>query len=152
MARNFDFIKSLRDHFQADQIVPDADPPEGTLPTRTTVLVSADSQIPDYPAIRISLRREDRDDILRRPDIHNKKTALIYVEAWTAGGDPDGAVTLEALADFEEQVLASLAGWVVNPPGLDGVQFSPKVVEIVPGSDQSRPAVGSRITVKIDYL
>ena len=137
-----DLINSLKVHFERDLF----------LPPDTTVLVGVDSQIPKYPALRLSLRREVRLDRLMRPDIHEKRTATIYIEAWTAGGSPDGAVTLEALAEFEKKVLTALSAWAENPPRLQGVPFSAAVTEIAPGSDQSRPAVGSRITLTVDYL
>ena len=152
MANWIDFLKSMKTHFLADRYDADADPPKGSLPADTVVLVGVDSQIPKYPAIRLSLRREERLDRLKRSDIHEKRTATFYVEAWTAGGSPDGAVTLEALADFEDLVISSLGTWAVSPADLSGVTFAATVTEIQPGSDQSRPAVGSRITVKVDYL
>ena len=143
MTRNLDFIESLQRHFLTDAALPGV-----------TVLVGQYSQIPEYPAIRLSLRREERGDILRRSDISNKKTAYVYVEVWQHSGDPDGLINHKALADFEDRVLVSLRVWAQYPPmPITGTtQFSPVIVEIVPGGDQSRPAIGSRITIKIDYL
>ena len=113
-----------------------------------TILPGRDKPVPDYPAVRIVRGDGGGDQRLRARTIGAKKTLEIIIEAWEGSQDPDPMVAYARLADLEDKIDAALGEWADTLAS----NFYAHITRRRPANEElTRPAVGSQITLTIEY-
>lgn len=142
MATWYDFIQSIYDSLTANATL-----------AGVPVIVGKDEPFPKAAAIRL-LRGDDTGERrLRARSVSTKKPIEIIVEVWEESQTTNPLAGYEKLATLEGKVDTALEAWADSPPELSGVQFYPAITRRVPSNDElTRPMVGSRATLQIDYI
>lgn len=142
MATWYDFIQSIYDSLIANTDL-----------TGVPVVVGKDEPFPKAAAIRL-LRGEDTGERrLRARGVSTKKPIEIIVEVWEESQATNPLAGYAKLEALENRVDTALEAWADNPPGLSGVSFYPAIRRRVPANEElTRPMVGSRATLQIDYI
>lgn len=142
MATWYDFIISLKTALAAD-----------TTLTGIPIKVGRDEPVPKYPAIRIVRGEGAGEQRLRARGVGAKKTQEILIEAWEGSSDPDPLAAYALLEALENKLDTALAAWADSPTGMTTIQFYAHITKRSPANDSiTRPAVGSQITVMIEYI
>lgn len=109
--------------------------------------IPENEDIPEYPAIRVCRGGERGVYLLTK----GKSEATVYVYCWEGSDSQDPGDAYELLAALENKVATALESWLLQVQTALKIRISLEIPEIIPDGDIYRPAVGSRITLKLTW-